>query len=82
MSSVNGRQRSCAGVSQQPPALCTNPARWAQRNCSCDALDAALVLLLQREEDLLRDVVEQCHELVLDAEQQALELEEYLEDQA
>jgi hypothetical protein len=65
----------------QLPAYCNNHERWENQSCACEAFDHAVTLLLQREESLLRDVVEQCGELVDKAYQQAHELEQYLDNQ-
>ena len=68
-------------IKNQLPAYCNNHERWENQACACEAFDHAVTLLLQREESLLRDVVEQCSELVEKAYQQAHELEQYLDNQ-
>ena len=59
--------------------FCSNPGRLNDHNCACEIFDRAVVLLLQREEELLRDIVEQCGNLVTQANQEALYLMESIE---
>ena len=44
-------------------------------------LDRALVFLLDREESILADIVAECNSMVQMAEQEALELADFLEEQ-
>ncbi|MBN1436561.1 MAG: hypothetical protein JW936_05770 [Sedimentisphaerales bacterium] len=48
----------------------------------CPVLDKALVLLLDREESILGDIVKECNELVSLANAQAMEMADYLDEQA
>ena len=69
-SDKNGRKKECV-----------NPTGRVVPECACEIFDAAVVLLLHREEYLLRDVVEQSNKLVQEVSQQAHELEAYLDEQ-
>jgi len=58
---------------------CSNPERLNMYRCACETFDRAVVLLLQKEETLLRDIVQQCDDLVTQANQEAVYLTEYIE---
>jgi len=60
---------------QAAPAQQCEPSNWA-------VLDRALILLLDHEESILGNIVAECNALVHLAEEQAVELAEYLEEQS
>ena len=65
------------GCDGQAPAVTAQHCE--QRTCA--PLDRALVLLLDHEESILGSIVTECSDLVRLADEQAVELAEYLEEQ-